>query len=76
MQRAVSVLEEEFPDRIHAYNVDATTPESKQAVQALGFGNHGMVIRSSAGEALWSQPDHEVDMAQVRTALQDLLKGG
>ncbi len=76
MQRAVSVLEEEFPGRIHAHNVDATTPESKESVKVLGFGNHGLVIRSSAGEALWSQPDHEVDMTQVRTALQELLKGG
>ena len=76
MQRAVSVLEEEFPDQIHAHNVDATTPESKAVVETLGFGNHGMVIRSSAGETLWSQPDHEVDMSQVRTALQDLLQDG
>ncbi len=76
MQRAVSVLEEEFPGQIHARSVDATTPESKEVVEALGFGNHGLVIRSSTGKSLWSQPDHEVDMAQVRTALQELLKGG
>ncbi len=76
MQRAVSVLEQEFPGQIHAQSVDATTPESKAAVQALGFGNHGLVIRSSTGKSLWSQPDHEVDMAQVRTALQELLQGG
>ena len=76
MQRAVSVLEEEFPGQIHARNVDATTPESREVVSALGFGNHGLVIRSSAGEALWSQPDHQVDMDQVRASLQELLKGG
>ncbi len=76
MQRAVSVLEEEFPDQIHAHNVDATTPESKAVVGTLGFGNHGMVIRSSAGETLWSQPDHEVDMAQAKAALQELLGDG
>ena len=75
MQRAVSVLDEEFPERIHAHNVDATTPESKEIVQTLGFGNHGLVIRSSDGKSLWSQPDHEVDMAQVRTAIQELLNG-
>ena len=76
MQRAVSVLEEEFPGQIHAHNVDATTPESKASVKALGFGNHGLVIRSSTGETLWSQPDHEVDMTQVRTALQERLQSG
>ena len=76
MQRAVSVLEEEFSGQVHAHNVDATTPESKASVEALGFGNHGLVIRSSTGETLWSQPDHEVDMAQVRAALQESLKGG
>lgn len=76
MQRAVSVLDEEFPERIHTHNVDATTPESKEIVQTLGFGNHGLVIRSSDGKSLWSQPDHEVDMAQVRTAIQELLNGG
>lgn len=75
MQRAVSVLEEEFPGQIHARNVDATTPESREVVSALGFGNHGLVIRSSNGEALWSQPDHQVDMDQVRTSLQELLNG-
>ena len=72
----MSVLEAEFPDQIQAQNVDATTQESREAVEALGFGNHGLVIRSAAGEALWSQPDHEVEMSQVRTALQDLLQGG
>ncbi len=72
----MSVRDAEFPGQIHAHNVDATTPESKAVVEALGFGNHGLVIRSSAGDALWSQPDHEVDMNQVRTALQELLQGG
>ena len=76
MQRAVSVLEEEFPEKIHAQNVDATTPDSGEAVKALGFGNHGLVIRSADGKTLWSQPDHEVDMAQAKAALQELLGDG
>ncbi len=76
MQRAVSVLEEEFPEKIHAQNVDATTPDSVEAVKALGFGNHGLVIRSADGKTLWSQPDHEVDMAQAKAALQELLGDG
>jgi len=76
VQHAVSVLEEEFPGQILAQSVDATTPDSKEVVEALGFGNHGLVIRSSSGKALWSQPDHAVDMAQVRTALRELLQDG
>lgn len=73
MQRAVSELEHEFPEQIVARNVDATTPDSKRDVRELGFHNHGLVIRSPDGRTLWSQPDHEVDMTEVRTALRDLL---
>lgn len=70
----MSELEGEFPGKIEARNVDATTPENEQIVKELGFNNHGLVIRSSDGNAVWKQPDHEVDMAQVREALADLLK--
>ena len=40
----------------------------------LGFTNHGLVIRSG-DEALWSQPDHQVDMNDVRSKLGELLEG-
>ena len=70
----MSELEQLFPGRVNASNVDATTPEAEQAVQALGFSNHGLVIRSPEGKALWSQPDHEVKVDDARVALEELLK--
>ena len=75
MQLAVSELETEFPGRVTCRNVDATTPDAKSVVQDLGFGNHGLVIRSSEGATLWKQPDHDVQMEAVRNALRDLVDG-
>ena len=70
----MSGLENEFPGQVLAMNVDATTEESKAEVQELGFKNHGLVIRSPEGEAIWSQPDHEVKMEDVRAKLTELLE--
>ena len=70
---AVSGLEQEFPGKVTAVNADAMTPEAKEAVKALGFKNHGLVIRSAAGEVLWKQPDHEVNIEDVREALRNIL---
>lgn len=71
---AVSGLEKEYEGRVKGRNVDATTPESKKTIQSLGFGSHGLVIRSADGKALWKQADHDVKMDEVRKALKDLLK--
>jgi hypothetical protein len=70
----VSGLEKEFEGRAKGQNVDATTPEAKKAIQELGFGTHGLVIRSADGKVLWKQADHDVKMDEVRKALKDLLK--
>ncbi len=75
MQSAVSGLEQEFEGKIIAENVDATTPETAAICKELGFGNHGIVIRSHDGETLWSQPDHQVVMEDVRAKLQELSGG-
>lgn len=71
----MSGLEQEFPGRVRALNVDATTPEAASACEELGFKSHGIVIRSGSGEALWTQPDHEVDIDDVRAQLERLLEG-
>ena len=70
----MSGLEQEFPGRVKAFNVDATTAESKAAVAELGFKNHGLVIHSAQGEALWKQPDHQVEMEDVRAKLKELTQ--
>jgi hypothetical protein len=70
----VSGFEKEFPGKVHAQNVDATTPESVRAIQGLGFKNHGLVIRSADGKVLWKQADHTVKVDEVRAAIQELLK--
>ena len=71
----MSGLEEEFPGRVIASNVDATTPESMRRVEDLGFGNHGLVIRSPKGEVLWKQPDHEVTIDDARQFLSERFNG-
>jgi hypothetical protein len=71
---AVSGLEKEFPGKVVARNVDATTPDAKKEIEELGFANHGLVIRSAKGEVLFKQPDHKVKMDEVRKELASLLK--
>ena len=71
----MSAFEEEFPGKISCSNVDATTPEASELVKQLGFGNHGLVIRSPDGATLWKQPDHEVDVEAVRVAIGELVQG-
>ena len=69
----MSGLEQDFPGKVKAQNLDATTPENKAIVKELGFKSHGLVIRSSDGKTLWKQPDHDVNMEDVRKAIKDLL---
>jgi hypothetical protein len=71
---AVSGLEKEFPGKVVARNVDATTPDAKKEIKELGFANHGLVIRSAKGDVLFKQPDHNVKMDEVRKELTSLLK--
>ena len=70
----MSGLEQEFPGKVRGLNVDATTPEANSACQELGFNSHGIVIRSSTGEVLWTQPDHDVNIDDVRAQLKQLIK--
>jgi len=69
----VSGLETEFPGQVVANNVDATTPEATEAIQGLGFKNHGLVVRSGDGSVLWSQPDHDVNIDDARKAIKELV---
>ena len=70
----MSGLEQDFPGKVRAQNIDATTPENKKIVKGLGFNTHGLVIRSPDGKTLWKQPDHDVSMEDVRKAIADILK--
>ena len=74
MKPAVSGLEKEFPGRVVARNLDATTPESQKEIKELGFGTHGLVIRSAKGDVLFKEKDHTVKMDDVRKELRELLK--
>lgn len=69
----MSGLEGEYKGKVRGENADATTAENKKIVKSLGFFNHGIVIRSAEGKVLWTQPDHDVDMADVRKELNRLL---
>ena len=71
----MSGLEKEFPGKVKAQNLDATTPENQKIVKSLGFQTHGLVIRSSDGKVLWKQPDHDVKIEDVRAEIRKLLNG-
>ena len=70
----MSGLNDAYPGQVVGQNLDAGTPEAAAAVGTLGFKNHGLVVRAPDGETLWSQPDHEVDMNDVRAALDRLIE--
>ncbi len=70
----MSGFEQEFPGKVRAKNVDATTPEAMKAIKSLGFHNHGLVIHSANGKVLWKQADHTVKIEEVRAAIEQLLK--
>ncbi len=71
----MSGLEQLFPGKVVTKNVDATTPESKVICRDLGFQNHGLVIRTADGTAVWKQPDHDVNIEDARAKLEQLLGG-
>ncbi len=70
---AVSGLEAEFPGKVRARNIESMTEEGQTAVKELGFKSHGIVIRDERGRPLWKQPDHEVNMDDVRRSIRSLL---
>jgi hypothetical protein len=74
LKPAVSGLAQQFPGKVTAQNVDASTPEAKKEVQDLGFISHGLVIRSTDGKVLFKQPDHTVELDQVVRALHEILR--
>jgi len=71
---AVSGLEQAFPGKVSAHNVDAATPDAQQAIKDLGFRSHGLVVRAKDGSVLLKQPDHTVDVEAVKRALQEMLR--
>ncbi|HEU5180856.1 MAG TPA: hypothetical protein VFW45_08685 [Candidatus Polarisedimenticolia bacterium] len=70
----MSGLEQEFPGKVKAANVDASTEPAKKAIQELGFKTHGLVIRDAHGKAVFKQPDHTVNLDEARSALENLIK--
>ncbi len=74
MKPAVSGLGTEYPGKVIAENLDATTPENEKIVKELGFESHGIVIRSADGRVLWKEKDHQVKMKDVRAELDRLVK--
>jgi len=74
LKPAVSGLEQQFPGKVTARNVDASDPERQEQIQALGFKSHGLVVRSKDGAMLFKQADHTVDMATLESALRQILE--
>ncbi len=63
----------EFEGQVVVQNLDATTPQATEVVKSLEFNNHGLVIRSADGEVLFKQPDHEVNVDEVRAKVVELV---
>jgi hypothetical protein len=74
LKPAVSGLEQTYPGKVTARNVDVTTPGARVEIDKLGFKSHGLVIRSTDGETLWKQADHTVSIIDVNEALQQILE--
>jgi hypothetical protein len=70
---AVSGLKNDFPGKVTPHNIDATLPEARESIKALGFKSHGLVIRATDGTVLWKQADHTVRIESVREALRQIL---
>jgi hypothetical protein len=73
VQAAVSGYEREFDYGVKVNLVDATSTDAEKECHALGFRNHGLVIRSAGGDVLFSQPDHDVVVDDVHAKLVELL---
>jgi hypothetical protein len=73
LKPAVSGLEQKFPGKVTARNIDASDPERLEEIQSLGFRTHGLVVRSKDGAMLFKQSDHSVDMSAVEGALRQIL---
>ena len=73
MKPAVSGLKSEFPGKVTPHNIDATLPEARESIKALGFKSHGLVIRSKDGTVLWKQADHTARIESAREALHQIL---
>lgn len=69
----MSGLESEYKGRVRGQNLDATTEENKKIIHALGFESHGIVVRSADGKTLWKEPDHEVNVEDLKRELNRLL---
>jgi len=74
LKPAVSGLEQAFPGKVTARNVDASTPDARKAIKDLGFKSHGLVVRSKDGQILMKQPDHTVNVDGVKAALRGMLQ--
>jgi len=74
LKPAVSGLEQAFPGKVTARNVDASTPDARKAIKDLGFKSHGLVVRSKDGQILMKQPDHTVNVDAVKSALRGMLQ--
>jgi len=68
-------LEQEFPGKVTAQNIDATEPGARAAIKDVGFISHGLVVRSAEGAVLWKQADHTVRIDEVRDAVGRILGG-
>lgn len=68
----MSDLPSEFGPRVKIELIDSTAPGAEDAIRALGFQSHGLVIHQGE-RVIFQAADHGVRMGDVRAALAQAL---
>ena len=61
----MSELDSKYGERLKVENLDATTKENRAKQKGLGFQSHGLLIRDTTGNVVFSQADHAVNKDEV-----------
>ncbi len=69
---AFQAMPDQYPGELSVHTIEHLEPGAAQAVKALGFRSHGLVIRVG-DEIVFRQPDHRVDIEEARAALKRIL---
>lgn len=72
VKATVETMPAMYPGRLTVRTVEHLEPEGREAVKKYNFKSHGLVI-TRGDEVLFRQPDHRVEVEQVRLALDRLL---
>ena len=73
VKATVETMPSQYPGQLTVRTVEHLEPEGVAAVKRYDFKRHGLVI-TRGDEVLFRQPDHRVEVEQVRLALARLVR--